>query len=141
MLKGYFNRLDLQLYWNCASAWVFSCKFAAYFQNTYLWKHLQWAASCNMTILLYFANLKAKYVWCCYRHSVITAYHFKNKIFLENLFIVFFFSWDIPFISLTIVIRNGKSFRFLWLCLTLKLFLQIFKREVALMNCLHTGKE
>ena len=23
-----------QLYWNQFSAWVFSCKFAAYFQNT-----------------------------------------------------------------------------------------------------------
>ena len=25
----------LQLYWNHTSAWVFSCKFAAYFQNTF----------------------------------------------------------------------------------------------------------
>ena len=24
-----------QLYWNHTSAWVFSCKFAAYFQNTF----------------------------------------------------------------------------------------------------------
>ena len=24
-----------QLYWNLTSAWVFSCKFAAYFQNTF----------------------------------------------------------------------------------------------------------
>ena len=28
-----------QLYWNRLSAWVFSCKFAAYFQNTYSLKN------------------------------------------------------------------------------------------------------
>ena len=26
-----FNEVALQLYWNYTSAWVFSCKFAAYF--------------------------------------------------------------------------------------------------------------
>ena len=30
-----FNKVTLQFYWNRASAWVFSCKFAAYFQNTF----------------------------------------------------------------------------------------------------------
>ena len=30
-----FNKVALQLYWNRTSAWVFSCKFAAYFQNTF----------------------------------------------------------------------------------------------------------
>ena len=34
-----------QLYRNCTSAWVFSCKFAAYFQNTFSKKHLWVAAS------------------------------------------------------------------------------------------------
>ena len=28
--------LYMQLYWNHTSAWVFSCKLAAYFQNTFL---------------------------------------------------------------------------------------------------------
>ena len=32
-------------YVNHRSAWVFSCKFAAYFQNTFLEKHLWMAAS------------------------------------------------------------------------------------------------
>ena len=33
----------LQLYWNHTSAWVFSCKFAAYFQNTfYTQKMFEW---------------------------------------------------------------------------------------------------
>ena len=26
---------EVRFYWNCTSAWVFSCKFAAYFQNTF----------------------------------------------------------------------------------------------------------
>ena len=29
------NMQQIQLYWNRTSAWVFSCKFAAYFQNTF----------------------------------------------------------------------------------------------------------
>ena len=34
-----------QLYWNRTSAWVFSCKFAAYFQNTFSKEHFWTAAS------------------------------------------------------------------------------------------------
>ena len=33
--KGFFNKVALQLYLNRTSIWVFSCKFAAYFQNTF----------------------------------------------------------------------------------------------------------
>ena len=29
------NKVTLQLYWNHFSAWLFSCKFAAYFQNIF----------------------------------------------------------------------------------------------------------
>ena len=35
----------LQLYWNHTSGWVFSCKFAANFQNIFLQRHLWWTAS------------------------------------------------------------------------------------------------
>ena len=35
-----FNKVTKQLYWNDTSAWVFSCKFAAYFQNTFSWEHV-----------------------------------------------------------------------------------------------------
>ena len=31
-----FNKVALQSYWNQTSAWVCSCKFAAYFHNTFL---------------------------------------------------------------------------------------------------------
>ena len=33
----------MQLYWNRTSAWVFSCKFSAYFQNSFDLEHL-WVA-------------------------------------------------------------------------------------------------
>ena len=35
MPKCDFNKVTLQIYWNHTSAWVFSCNFAAYFQNTF----------------------------------------------------------------------------------------------------------
>ena len=35
MLKYNFNKLAWQLYWNHTSAWMFSCKFAAYFRETF----------------------------------------------------------------------------------------------------------
>ena len=37
--------IKLKIYWNCTSAWVFSCTFAANFLNTFPWKHLWRAAS------------------------------------------------------------------------------------------------
>ena len=40
-----FNRVALQLYWNHTSVWVFSCKFAAYFQNIFPYEHLCRATS------------------------------------------------------------------------------------------------
>ena len=45
MLKCDFNKFALQLYWNHTSAWVISCKVAAYFQNTFSQEHLRVAAS------------------------------------------------------------------------------------------------
>ena len=45
MKKCDFNKVAKQFYWNHTSAWVFSCKFAAYFQNTFSSEHLRTAAS------------------------------------------------------------------------------------------------
>ena len=36
MQKCDFNNVAKQFYWNRTSAWVFSCKFTAYFQNSFL---------------------------------------------------------------------------------------------------------
>ena len=43
MPKCDINKLALQLFWNRTSAWLFSCKFAAYLQNTFpknIWEQL-----------------------------------------------------------------------------------------------------
>ena len=45
MPKCGFNKVALQLYWNRSSAWVFTGKFALYFQNTFSFEHLWRAAS------------------------------------------------------------------------------------------------
>ena len=47
MLKCDFNEAAIQLYWSRTLAWVLSCKFAAYFQNTFSAKHLWMTASEN----------------------------------------------------------------------------------------------
>ena len=48
----------LQLYWNRTSAWVFSCKFVAYFQNTFSKDHLWTAASEARNFIQFFCELK-----------------------------------------------------------------------------------
>ena len=40
-----FNKVAEQVYWNRTSAWMFSCKFAAYFQNVFSKEHVWVAAS------------------------------------------------------------------------------------------------
>ena len=45
MPKCDFNNVSKQLYWYRILAWVFSCKFAAYFENTFCYKTPLVAAS------------------------------------------------------------------------------------------------
>ena len=47
MSKCDFNKVALRLYWKHTSAWVFSCKFPAYIQNTFSQEHL-WVAVSEM---------------------------------------------------------------------------------------------
>ena len=58
MPKYDFNKVALQLYWNRTSAWVFSCKFAEYFQNTFFKEHLWVAASESFYMGLKFYTLE-----------------------------------------------------------------------------------
>ena len=44
MSKCDFNKFALQLYCNGILLWMFSCKFAAFSQNTFLQEH-QWRAA------------------------------------------------------------------------------------------------
>ena len=53
MPEGDFNKVVLQLYWNHTSAWVFSCKFAAYFQNIFSEEHLWTQASDRLSLTIY----------------------------------------------------------------------------------------
>ena len=48
MPKCDFNKVAKELYWNLTSTWAFSCKYAAYFQNTFSSEHLWRAASVGM---------------------------------------------------------------------------------------------
>ena len=45
MPKCDFNKVALQVNWNRTSVWVTSCKFAAYFRNTFTLEHLWMLAS------------------------------------------------------------------------------------------------
>ena len=45
------NKVAKQLYWNHTSAWVFSCKFAAHFQNIFSKEHI-WRAASGKTHLV-----------------------------------------------------------------------------------------
>ena len=69
------------LYWNRTSAWVFCCKFAAYFQNTFSPEHLLMAASeTNLKML----NKRFKYcqddimMLLCVHNRFSFSYQFYN---------------------------------------------------------------
>ena len=51
MPKRNFNKVAKQFYWNHTSVWVLSCKFVAYFQNTFPRKPSGW-------LLLYIVKQK-----------------------------------------------------------------------------------
>ena len=59
MLKCDLNNVALQLCWNHTLTWVFSCKFARYFQNT------SWRATSSSTV-------------CCYKWIEIK-HHYSRK--------------------------------------------------------------
>ena len=69
MSKYDFNEVALQLYWHRTLAWVFSCKFTAYFQNTFFQEHPWGTASVHVNYMqnyfqLFSGNCFSKY--CIY---------------------------------------------------------------------------
>ena len=55
--KCVLNKVAKQLCWNHTSASVFSCKFAACFQNTFSWEYLLSAASvCQISVIRFFCE-------------------------------------------------------------------------------------
>ena len=49
MPKCGFNKVARKLYWNRTLAWVFFCKFTAYFQNTFSYEDLAEGLFCRFT--------------------------------------------------------------------------------------------
>ena len=82
MPKCNFNKVALQLYWNCTSAWVFSCKFAAYFPNTFSKEHLWTAISeARNNIQLFCELMKFSLVENAQRHwswNYVTPNHLQH---------------------------------------------------------------
>ena len=62
MSKCDFNKVQKQLYWNRTSA---SCKFAAYFQNTFSKEHL-WSAASEYYFINLETKLKTKFLFSCH---------------------------------------------------------------------------
>ena len=52
MPKYDFDKVALQVYWNHTLAQVFSCKFSAYFKDTFSKEHL-WAAAPHATWIIF----------------------------------------------------------------------------------------
>ena len=72
--------IKLQLYWNRTSAWVFSCQFAAYFQNTFSWEHL-WTTASDVTQCI----LSLSPCWYEWKWSGSTNHKFqKTKIVIND---------------------------------------------------------
>ena len=98
MRKRDFNKVALLLYWNRTSAWVFSCKFAVYFQNNFPKKTyarlLLYSLSTSTTITIMQPKIKLN---ICYG---ITCYNKKwNMLQLPFL----------AYIAVTVIIKETAA--------------------------------
>ena len=74
MPKCDFNKVAKQLHWNQTLAWVFSCKFAAYFQNTFFKNLLHifrtlFLKNTSGRLLLYFLDILLRFQTTVLLHS------------------------------------------------------------------------
>ena len=83
MLKCDLNKVALQLYRNHTLAQLFSCKFAAYFQNTFSQEHLQRAAPEKIHSSL-LSIAEAKFILGIIYNAVRNVYVF--EVFLVHIF-------------------------------------------------------
>ena len=77
-----------RLYWNCTSAWVFSSKFAAYFQNIYLCLYLFLTYSCSVLgsrLCKFRFSLveKRPYFKECFLKHILTLYDLQNTFLVR----------------------------------------------------------
>ena len=68
MPKYNFNNVAKQLYWNRTLAWVFSCKLAIYFQNTFSQEHLWVAVSAVLNLILSQKVVSQRFKFSCNLH-------------------------------------------------------------------------
>ena len=113
MPKRDFNKVALQLYWNCTSAWVFSCKFTACFRtpfpkNTSGWLFLNVPIFCLNSCGLHRLSLHWSTKWFRHREkwwpwlSEILCMcewsnqwsHMSNKPVFQWLHLYFWIWWD-----------------------------------------------
>ena len=101
-----FNKVAMQLYWNRTSAWAFSCKFAAYFQNTFSKEHIWTAASkgrifkalcittcavCQCTFI-YHVSILTNFFFSCnilsifFLFSIFNYLQLYSQLFIRSLF-------------------------------------------------------
>ena len=83
MPKCDFNKVAKQLYRNYTSAWVYSCKFAAYFQNMISYEHL-WAAASELWTSHHFP--------VCQKILFNEAVNWPNNLFWRSLRNIYNFS-------------------------------------------------
>ena len=88
MPKCDLNKVALQLYWNPTWAWVFSSKFATYFQNTFSWEHFRRAASVTRNTMAPSYHLKVSSgqnkeipFFSCFSHLVLNLHVRVTKFF------------------------------------------------------------
>ena len=61
MSKCDFSKIAKQFYWNRISPWVFFCKIAAYFQNTFSLEH-PWRAGSDSNKLVNLLHAIVKFI-------------------------------------------------------------------------------
>ena len=137
MPKCDFNKVAKQLYWNHTSAWVFSYKFVAYFQNTvFLRTHLKgcfcilifskvhfvcdWlldkyfsmALSINLTINGYVKYFFFTYIFDC---NIFTRKIWQDKLESKSQEVAFIWIENYIFFHETTLILSKNHTSFVWL--------------------------
>ena len=115
ILKCDVNKVVLQHYWNHISAWVFFCKFAAYFRNSTLQEHFWRAASVDISssYLYHMFFLVAVLKYICVRLILnllknSAKFTLESQISVPLCFLAFeiFYTKDIFFLTLHLLVLS-----------------------------------
>ena len=81
----FLRSVTFQIYWNRTSAWVFSCKFTAYFQNNSSEGHIWRAASVKTPEHEY---IFSKYSWNLIKNSILMIFWRVAWNYLNNCYAI-----------------------------------------------------